>query len=231
MKKGFSLIEIVLAIVIIAISMMSVPMILTQTSKSNEFSIIQESILASSTKMINILSYYWDKNSYDKENKILRTLDVTNGDSELDRIVATPSINDNNLRIGHLYYDKRRRFFDFILVGKTYPDTSINVSNQESINDFHDKTATIGGSGAYDYKDSKIALTSKIYYIPDNTDYSKTDIHFTFTTPTSTPITNNKSTNIKMIVVDTVSPLLGRHLVLRSFESNVGQSKLLIRPK
>lgn len=229
MNKGFSLIEVVLAIVIIAISMLTVPMLLTQTSKSNEFSIIQESILASSTKMINILSYSWDKNSYDETNKILRTLDITNGDSELNRIVN--STNDNNLRIGHIYYDKRRRFFDYILIGKKYPDTTVNPSTPVSINDFHNQTTTIGGSGAYDYKDPKMSISSKIYYIPDNTDYSKTDIYFTFTTPTTTPITNTKNTNIKMIVIDTASPLLGRHLILRAFESNIGQSKLLIRPK
>ncbi len=233
MKKAFSLVEVVFAIVIIAISMMSVPMILKQTTKSNEFSIIQEAILASSTKMGNILSYSWDKNSYDITNKLLRTLDVSsNGDSELKRVIG---INDNNLRIGHIFEDKRRRFFDYNgSNGITYPSNTVNPLNKRSINDFYNQTSTIGGAGAYDYKDANISMNVKIYYIPDNTKYNNTNINFTFTTPITTPITSDpktKSTNIKMIVLTTTSPLLGKTLTLKTFESNIGQSKLLTRTK
>ena len=228
MKKGFSLIEVVLAIVIIAISMMSVPMLLKQSSKSNEFSIIQESILATSTKLGNILSYSWDKNSYDASNAILRTLDVKNGDSELDRVIGS---NDNNLRIGHIFYDGRRRFFDFSSIGRVYPDNIVNAA-KVSINDFHNQTSTISGGGAYDYKDSSISIKSAIYYISDNANYNNQNINFTFTTPTNRPITTaNYSTNIKMIVMTTTSPLLGHSLTLRTFESNIGQSNLLTRTK
>lgn len=233
MKRGFSLIEVVLAIVIIAISMMSVPMLLKQTSKSDEFSIIQEAVLASSTKMGNILSYSWDKNSYDNSNFILRTLDISsNGDSELVRVIGT---NDSNLRKGHIFQNSRRRFFDYNgSNGITYPDNTVTPSNKVSINDFHNQTATIGGGGAYDYKDSTISMNSKIYYVPDSATYSNTNINFTFSQSTSVPITSDpktKSTNIKMIVITTISPLLGHSLTLRTYESNIGQSKLITRTK
>ena len=232
MKKAFSLIEVIISIVIISISMMSVPMILKQTSKSNEFSIIQEAILASSTKINNILSYSWDKNSYDVTNGVLRTLDVSSGDDELKRVIG---INDSNLRIGHVFQNGRRRFFDYNSShGITYPNNTINLTMKASINDFFNEIVNIGGSGAYDYKDANLAMRSKIYYVSDQANYSLDNLNFTFSTSTSNPITNNpitKSTNIKMIVLTTTSPLLGHSLTLRAFESNIGQSKLITRTK
>ncbi len=230
MKRGFSLIEVVFAIIIIAISLMSVPMLLKESAKSNEFSMIQEAILATSTKMGNILSYPWDKNSYDSTNKILRILDVKAGDSELNRV--TSGINDNNLRIGCIYLNKRRRFFDYINPGVVYPDTTVNNSNKQSINDFHDESKNIGGSGAFDYKDKNTSITSKIYYISDNIDFSQTSITASLNPSTLNPITNNKnSTNIKMVQIRTTMPNLGKSIVLRSYLSNIGQSKLLTRTK
>jgi prepilin-type N-terminal cleavage/methylation domain-containing protein len=216
LKKAFSLIEVVFAIIIVAISLMSVPMLLKQSSKSDEASIIQESVLASSTKMGNILSFPWDSASYDTTNKVLRVLDVSNsGDSELAR--DTTSLN-SNYRKGHIVADKRRRFFDSV----TNPTAS--TTTMDNISYFHNKTATIGGSGAYDYKDSGITMASKVFYINDNTNYSNKNINFTVRT---TPIVN--STNIKMIELTTTSPLLGRSFVLRTFSCNIGQSGLLER--
>ena len=193
MKKAFSLIEVVFAIVVIAISLMSVPMLLKQSSSSDEASIIQESVLASSTKIGNILSFPWDSASFDTTNKVLRVLDVTSGDSELNRV---STLNDGNGRIGHIYADKRRRFFD------TPKNPSASITTMDSISYFHNKTATIGASGAYDYKDSGITMASKVFYIGDSSTYSNKNINFTIST---TPVTN--STNIKMIELNTTSPL------------------------
>ncbi len=233
MKRGFSLIEVVFAIVIIAISLMSVPMMLKQSAKSEEFSIIQEVILATATKMDNILSYPWDKNSYDTTNKILRTLDVSSGDSELARVVTAPlSTRDNNLRVGQIYKSKRRRFFDYSTYTSKVPDTSINNSPKESINDFYNKTFTISGSGAYDYKDSGMSMVSKIYYVGDSATYSQAPVlSASIGISSTTPITNINSTNIKMIEINATSPMLNKSLILRSYMFNIGQSKLLTRTK
>ena len=242
MKKGSSLIEIIFAIVIISISMMSVPMILKQNTKSGESAIMQEAILATSTKMGNILSYSWDKNSYDAKNGILRTVDVKNGDSHLAR---SNESNNSNLRMGNIFFTIGRKFFDcnnFMGMinfnknksncnGITYPDTTVNHKNKVSINDFHNETVTISGGGSYDYKDSNLSIKSAIYYIPDSANYDDTNIHFTFTTPTNTPITSDKSTNIKMIVTTANSPMLKRKLTLRAYEANIGQAILSTRTK
>ena len=232
MRRGFSLIEVVFAIIIIAISLMSVPMLLKSSSKSNEFSMMQEAILATSTKMGNILSYPWDINSYDSTNKILRTLDVSaSGDSELSRVLG---VNDNNLRIGHIFADKRRRFYDYNInpSHQVNPTTSVNHANKQSINDFHGETVTIGGSGSFDYKDAGMSMTSNVYYINDSANYSAQNIVKAINPSTANPITSNvNSTNIKMVQVTTNMPSLGQNIVLRTYLSNIGQAKLLTRTK
>lgn len=237
MKRAFSLIEVVFAIVIIAISMMSVPMLLKQSSKSDENSIIQEGILAASTKMGNILSYPWDGNSYDSTNKVLRVLDVKNGDSELSRLVTLPVYtNDNNLRKGHIYADRRRKFFDYKSFTSVFPSTAINILNPQSINDFFLASKVLGDdantTNTFDYKDTSLKMTTSVYYVSDSTDYSKKKISISFSTPMAKfPVNSNvNSTNIKMIELNTTSPLLNnRTFILRTFICNIGQAGLLER--
>jgi len=228
LKKGFSLIEVVFAIVIISISLMSVPMLLKQSSKSDEFSIMQEAILATSTKMGNILSYPWDSNSYDSANAILRTLDIHNGDNELNRV--TTGVNDNNLRQGHIYQSKRRRFFDFASVGRVYPNNSVGAA-ANSINYFHGKSETIGGSDAYDYKDAGMTINSSVFYVSDVAHYSQTHLVSSINTFTINNIIGAQDTNIKMVQITTTSPNLNHSLTLRCYTCNIGQSKLLTRTK
>jgi len=227
LKKGFSLIEVVFAIVIISISLMSVPMLLKQSSKSDEFSIMQEAILATSTKMGNILSYPWDSRSYDSTNAILRTLDIHNGDSELNRVTGS---RDSNLRRGHIYQDKRRKFFDFTSVGRVYPNHSIGAT-ANSINYFHGKSVSIGGSDAYDYKDANMNMASSVFYVSDVANYSQRHIVSSVNTTTINNIMGVRDTNIKMVQITTNSPKLNHNLTLRCYTCNIGQSKLLTRTK
>jgi len=234
-KKGFSLIEVVFAIVIISISMMSIPMLLSQADKSNTFSLIQETILAGKSKMGNILSYRWDDNSYDSIYKLLRVLTVANGHNDFKRVSTLPlKTRDNNLRIGHIYQDKRRRFHDELNI--TSPTGTYTHANKLSIDDFHAETITkLVSSGTYDgkfdYKDSNITMTSNIYYIDDNTVSYKNNKNITFNLVpnTSFPITSAHTTNIKMIELSITTGKMDQTFVLRSFSTNIGQSTLFSR--
>lgn len=59
-KKGFSLIELVLAIVVVAITLAALPNIVAQTQKSNELAIKQELTYSAKTLMGRIVSMPWD---------------------------------------------------------------------------------------------------------------------------------------------------------------------------
>lgn len=60
MRKAFSLIELILAIVIVAICTMAIPNMVAQTAESNIFAIKQELILNAKTTMSHVIKTPWD---------------------------------------------------------------------------------------------------------------------------------------------------------------------------
>jgi prepilin-type N-terminal cleavage/methylation domain-containing protein len=228
MRRGaFTLIEMVMAIIVVAISLMTIPLFLTQSVKNSDFVTMQEALLASRTKMENILSYEWDKNSSRGTGvyRYIRVVDVKNGDNELDRNATT---KDQNRRVGHIPEDSRRRFHDGNVTDKTYPDVAVNNSDPQSITDFHGAEVTLSSTASFDYV-TDLNLTSFVYYIKDDANYSKKVIDFSFDESSRMDVTNqSKSTNIKMIELNT-SVNRNNNFTLRAFSSNIGQSELLER--
>lgn len=70
-KSGFTFIELIFAIVIIGISILSLPMIVQETSKGIEKNLVQEAILLASADTIRAMSGMWDENSKPADNKNL----------------------------------------------------------------------------------------------------------------------------------------------------------------
>lgn len=231
MKKrtGFSLIELVLAIVIIAISVMTIPLMLSQSSNNNAFSIMQESILAARTKMGNILSYEWDRNSVETNSSItyIRILDVDAGDSELDRNMSTV---DENRRIGHVARDFRRRLHEGNETSKTFPSEDSLDANMSALNHFNGQilgNSLDGNSSTFDYVIRDFNLTTTVSYVSDSADYSASTINFDFNVSSRADIDDvNNSTNIKMIEIF-VQSKSGQPFRFRAFSSNIGQTELL----
>ncbi|NLK66227.1 MAG: type II secretion system protein [Campylobacteraceae bacterium] len=60
MKKGFSLIELVLTIVVVSIAIMALPTIVMQTQRSNEMALKQELTLQAKSMIGRVLSTSWD---------------------------------------------------------------------------------------------------------------------------------------------------------------------------
>ncbi len=60
-RKAVAMIELIFAIVIMSIAMLSIPIITIQSAKSGESTIMQESIAAAAAQMQMILSRHWDE--------------------------------------------------------------------------------------------------------------------------------------------------------------------------
>ena len=230
LRTGSSLIELVFAIVIIGISVMSIPMMLSQSTNNDSLSIVQESILASRTKMGTILSHVWDKNSLASTatSTTVRVLDVKNGDVELNRDIS--SLN-SYCRIGHVQKSLRRRLHEGNATNKTFPDTGTLEVNKTSINSFDTEflgsTLLDGNRSQFDYAIRDFNMSTNVYYLSDDTDYNKTVISFDFNASNKFPLTNvNNSTNIKMIEIG-VEIKSGIPFKIRAFSSNIGQNELL----
>jgi len=220
-RKGFTFIELVVAIVVIGIAMMSIPVMLSQATRSNEFSINQEVILATSTKIGNILSYPWD------DKLVLNTsvkpiLDVTNGDSELNRY---PN-NTSTRRIGNFKANYRRKFDSNLTYASTVLGRSAdtNTTSYNDIDDFNGAVEHITSGGTGDYI-TDFNLSTTVGYISDTATYSSSPtLSFDLNTSTVTP-----STNLKIVEVKAKDSSGNVITTLRAFSANIGSYELLYR--
>ena len=99
-KSAFTLIELIFAIVVISISVISLPMMTQTTSKAIDGNIVQEAIFAASAELNGVITAHWDENSMiDGNNSLARVIDIDN--------------NCTNKRlVGHIEQTLHRRCLD-----------------------------------------------------------------------------------------------------------------------
>ena len=97
-KSAFTMIELIFAIVIIAISVMSLPMVTQVTQRGIENSILQEAVFAASAELMGATAGYWDENSMQDS-----------ADSHLSRVIDITGDCIANLRPGHIAQQYHRR--------------------------------------------------------------------------------------------------------------------------
>lgn len=216
MRHAMSMIELVFAIVIMGIAVMSLPLILTQVQNNNAFAMQQEAILAAKAKIGDILTYEWDDNSYDATAQRSYVLDTLNGNNAL--------IRDNNttLRVGHVNAENRRKFSTINPLSAT--DT--NTTSGNDIDRFNGQppttvTATLENTGkGLDYVFT-LTLTPTITYAADDANYTTSTLGVFALNPNNT----NTITNIKTISVQVTGG--DQNITLRAFACNIGESTLL----
>jgi len=221
MRPAASMLELIVAIVVMGIAVMTLPMLLTQTQNNNAYTMQQEVILAARTKLGDTLTYRWDENSI--QDNTIRVL-ITDGDSDLN--VSSDGIR----RIGHVKGNKRRKFFTDLnastppsLLG---PDP-LGSHNLDDIDDFNSATPSQLQLPAQDtnldYHFKDFNLTTNVVYVSDTANYNASDFNFTFETNTSASAT---STNIKLLTLS-VTGNNETPFTLRTYSCNIGESELL----
>ena len=87
MRKGIAMIELIFAIVIMGIVLLSAPTLISTATQSGLVAVQQEAIAASSSEIGMILTRDWDEAGTDEttESPILI---VNNGDAELEMVLA-----------------------------------------------------------------------------------------------------------------------------------------------
>lgn len=215
MRHAMSMIELVFAIVIMGIAVMSLPLILTQVQNNNAFAMQQEAILAAKAKIGEILTYEWDENSYDANASRSFVLDTANGDNELNATAGTPR------RVGHIDSDYRRKFFP---VATQASIIGADGGDLDDVDDFNGQATTIAapleGAGTLDYVFT-LRLTPTITYASDTATYSNSPLNdFTFNFANAGTITNIKTISVMVSGADT-------NITLRTFLCNIGESTLL----
>lgn len=210
------MIELVVAIVIMGIAMMTLPLMLTRVQKNSELVIQQEAILMARTNIGDILTFRWDENSEDINSNIA-VLDTNGSNSYKRNPTTTPR------RVGHVKADKRRKFFSVLTSATPSGIDDVNDNGTpDDIDDFDSKVTSLQNSNdsnsSLGYKLTDTNITTVVKYISD-TPSSPFDFNQS-TTPTNT-------TNIKMIEVNLQNSLMEGNITLRAFSCNIGANQLL----
>jgi Tfp pilus assembly protein PilV len=217
MRRAISLIELVFAIVIMGIAVMSLPLILTQVERSNEFSLQQEAILAAKTKIGDILSYEWDQNSYDATTQralVVATASDANGDLNCS---AT-----THARVGNVLSDYRRK------CTTTAATTAANFvdANINDVDDFNAQNITLNAdpdnAGTLDYIfRNTLQLQTAVNYAADNAVYANQSLNnFALNFAIHATTSNIKAISVTVSTGD-------QNITLRAFTCNIGENTLL----
>lgn len=122
-RFAFTMIELIFAIVIIAITVLSLPMMTQINSRTMGNNLIQEAIFAASAELMGASAGYWDTNSMQDYNlsHISRVIDI-DGNCSSDR-----------LRAGHIAQPFHRRCLDSTTgsVADSPDPTFISLDNAE----------------------------------------------------------------------------------------------------
>ena len=217
MRKATSMIELVIAIVVMGIAVMTLPILLLKTQSNNAYTLQQEIILAARTKMGDTLTYRWDEHSLiDGKIFILKT----NGNSELNATIGSENIR----RIGNIKGDKRRRFSPDFNSSTPVANLGPDSGDLDDIDDFDGKVNTLelsSQSTSLDYHFTDFNLTTTVVYVSDSANYNNQNLNFVFgTTPSAT------TSNIKMLTLK-VSGSNNTPFTVRSYSCNIGESELL----
>lgn len=231
LRPAIAMIELIFAIVVIGIILMSAPMLISTAAKSGYVAIQQEAINEAASRVNMIMTFHWDENSAD--NTILDPILQTA--SPIADLAETTYADGNGTGIRR--GTPRESYRSFIR-----PDNSRGLAtaagtlgNDGLENDIDDFMGTIGlnlsGTGTEaDYIEKNVTITTTVAYIADATSaatYNASTINFdaNFTQ------TSGTTTNIKRISTTLTSDIaspdeLDKTIILQAFSCNIGGYKL-----
>ncbi len=232
MRRAIAMIELIFAIVIMGIVMMSAPMLISTASKSGYVAIQQESINEAASQVNIILGYQWDENNTNESYDPI-VLSAT-GDTGLNENGTT------GLRFG-TPKESYRKFFSS--TGERGSASAIGAENLDDMDDFdgtqiHLKPEEIGGNADYIQKGTDITINRTVAYMSDAPDTGEnynnggggTALSFSPTFADATPTTNIKRIQVTLTSSSSASELNTTNINLHAFSCNIGSPALEKRP-
>jgi hypothetical protein len=226
LRPATAMIELIFAIVIMGIVLMSAPQLISNATKSGYVTIQQESINEASSQVNMLLGYNWDENIADEtfSPSVLHVSSV--GNSDLDEN------GTSGLRKGTPFLSKR----SFIRYDNSESDASTTLgsegSDRDDIDDFiGDTNLTLVLNSTADYIETDtININTAVIYISDTpvggsyAPNGSNTITFDFNSTSA-----GDTTNIKRITVTLTNPTspteLNKNIVLNAFSCNIGSTE------
>lgn len=201
-RLAFTMIELIFAIVVVAISIMSLPMMTRVTTQGIENNLVQEAIFASVSEINMATTYIWDENSLIDMNDTSATFNDLSRVIDIDGTQCTNIIGTIIRRPGHIH----RRCLDNVST-RVYAGTDYQDSLETPEHDFN-AIFEGGGSSQAAYKQE---YQSKLTVI-------------------RTPVLWFNDPNMKEITVEVQEDIDGDGVadgetltILRAYSANIGE--------
>jgi type II secretory pathway pseudopilin PulG len=223
-KRAIAMIELIFALVIMGIVLMSAPMLIHQSIKSSNVALQQEAIATASSQTAIILSMHWDEKNTQAGNSLILDANRTSfkfppaglmdGGSQLVSLRTFPLINPKTPTINTNFGKDTNEttYTDFDDVDDYHnSDFGLMLFNNEST------TADLG-----EYVDKNISINTTVRYTQENN--------------VSKNITTGSFSNIKFIKVNLTSnqtdvPELEKDITFKAFSCNIGTYSIKGDPK
>lgn len=235
LRPAIAMIELIFAIVVMGIVMMSAPMLLSTSSNSAIVVIQQEAIAEAATQANIIIGYPWDENNI--TNREFPVLNTTNGDFFLRATIITfskPRRSGTSPFSPRLFVSSSGNQYNASPIGQEGGD-------RDDIDDFNgvNRLVDVEAAGAFDYLEhATVRLTNTVTYIADTLPGLDTYQNPGIVLPANelpfalnlNPMPPNQTTNIKHIQVtltsDSPAAELSKNITLHAFSCNIGSYKL-----
>lgn len=222
-RYAFTLIELIFAIVIISVVVISMPIMMKSNEDAIQANINQEALFAASAEIIQALSYPWDTHTIDSTNPNTygKMVYVNTGDSSYFRRDSNNTLDANSsFRVGSIQEDNHRRFHYY-----TLPDANISTSNiinngtgaKYALNDIGTQNIPFvnGFSSSTGYK-QQYSMDLNVTYVPDTPTSP-------YIFPASGTTTYATASNMKLITVNIKDQSGNSITLLRTYSANIGE--------
>lgn len=232
-RPAIAMIELIFAIVIMGIVMMSAPMLISTASNSGYVAIQQEGINEAATQMSIMMDYPWDENNTVDINSTV--LNVSNGIAALDGTLALPK-----RRVGTPSYSSRVYITTAGVPGGEFNASTIGfdigevgIADIDDIDDFNNTTVNLNQivASAADYieQGANISITRTVTYMNDAAAYPTPAaggiLVYTPNFANAAPTTNIKRLQVTLTSIGGVAEL-SKTITLNAFSCNIGSYKL-----
>ncbi len=222
LRPAIAMIELIFAIVIMGIVMMSAPMLISTATQSSYVAIQQEGINEAASRVHMIMGYAWDENNVNDDYR--PAILVASGDSAFNKVGTTER------RIG-IPMESHRTFILSDTNSSSLNASSTPGSESGDADDIDDFIGNIGL--VFDERDDNtvgyvekttININTAVTYANDSVTGGYNQATITYVPFTAgTPTTNIKSITVTLTSTDTANAdVLGKTIKLRAFSSNIG---------
>jgi len=227
LRPAIAMIELIFAIVIMGIVMMSAPMLISTATKSSYVALQQEGINEAASRVNMIMGYAWDDESDTNDSYIPPILYTTSTTTDLAMVVNT------GRRIGIPMTSQRTYILsDTNTTTPLYASSTLGSDGvtDDDMDDFIGDITLIvedNNDNDIDYVETKtININTTVAYSSDSLDsgnYSQSIITYTPFAASPTTTSNIKSITVTLTSTDTANAdVLEKTIILRAFSCNIG---------